>query len=58
MRGLDARKDQSYVLSEVSPEVLARVIFPLGEMTKQRVRRHWAAAEGVEGSNAKESQEI
>lgn len=37
-RGADRRKDQSYFLSMVSGEVLARCSFPLGEMRKERVR--------------------
>ena len=32
----DARKDQSYMLWAVPPEVLGRLEFPLGDATKQR----------------------
>ena len=39
LRALDRQKDQSYFLFGVSPELLARVRFPLGTMTKNEVRR-------------------
>jgi tRNA-specific 2-thiouridylase len=35
---LDAAKDQSYFLYRLGSEVLSRVIFPLGELTKGQVR--------------------
>ena len=56
-RGVDELKDQSYVLAEVDPAVLRRVLFPLGGMTKGTVRR-MAAEAGLEGHGAPESQEI
>lgn len=56
-RGVDTKKDQSYVLAEVSPDLLEQMLFPLGEMTKIEVRRA-AAAAGLEGHSAAESQEI
>lgn len=56
-RGVDRDKDQSYVLAEVSPEILARFVFPLGEMRKSEVRET-AARAGLEGHSAPESQEI
>ncbi|MQA33854.1 tRNA 2-thiouridine(34) synthase MnmA [Modestobacter roseus] len=37
-RSVDAAKDQSYVLGVLTPEQLAGAAFPLGEMTKERVR--------------------
>jgi tRNA-specific 2-thiouridylase len=37
-RGRDPRKDQSYFLFSLKQEQLARVIFPLGELTKQDTR--------------------
>ncbi len=37
-RAADRAKDQSYVLAEVDPSVLARCMFPLGDLTKQVVR--------------------
>jgi tRNA-specific 2-thiouridylase len=54
--GLDKEKDQSYFLSRITREQLARVIFPLGEMTKSEVRAiaaqaglHVAQKEGTSG---------
>jgi len=38
LRGLDPRKDQSYVLFPVAPEVLARTLLPVGGMHKSEVR--------------------
>jgi tRNA-specific 2-thiouridylase len=37
-RSVDAAKDQSYVLGVLTAEQLAGAVFPLGAMTKQRVR--------------------
>ncbi len=37
-RSVDAAKDQSYVLAVLTPGQLAGAMFPLGSMTKQRVR--------------------
>jgi tRNA-specific 2-thiouridylase len=37
-RSADAAKDQSYVLAVLTPEQLAGALFPLGAMTKDRVR--------------------
>jgi tRNA-specific 2-thiouridylase len=56
-RGVDPVKDQSYVLAEVDPAALRRVLFPLGGMTKGTVRR-LAAEAGLEGHGVPESQEI
>lgn len=37
-RGRDSNKDQSYFLYTLKSAILQRVLFPLGEMTKQEVR--------------------
>ncbi|MFA6963308.1 MAG: tRNA 2-thiouridine(34) synthase MnmA [Patescibacteria group bacterium] len=37
-RGKDKNKDQSYFLWQLGQEQLSKIIFPLGEMTKDRVR--------------------
>ena len=37
-RGADAAKDQSYVLWMLTQETLSRVLLPVGDMTKDRVR--------------------
>ncbi len=41
----DAAKDQSYMLAALAPESLARMRFPLGEMTKPQVRQLAADAD-------------
>jgi tRNA-specific 2-thiouridylase len=38
-RGVDRRKDQSYFLSRLPLDLLPNLLFPLGQMTKQEVRR-------------------
>lgn len=38
LRGVDAQKDQSYFLHAVPAELLARAMFPIGELTKPQVR--------------------
>jgi tRNA-specific 2-thiouridylase len=37
-RGADPAKDQSYVLSMLGQDALSRVVFPVGELTKDEVR--------------------
>ncbi len=39
LRGIDKVKDQSYVLSMLSQEVLSRTIFPIGHLRKEKVKR-------------------
>ncbi len=39
LRGVDPQKDQSYFLSLLSQEQLSHTLFPLGEYTKEEVRR-------------------
>ena len=56
-RAADRRKDQSYMLWAVPPAVLARLRFPLGELTKDEVREAAAAAE-LEVADEPESQEV
>jgi tRNA-specific 2-thiouridylase len=55
-RGADPRKDQSYMLATVDPELLDRVAFPLGGATKDDVRAE-AAAAGLDAAQRAESQE-
>ena len=43
-KGVDGGKDQSYFLSQITPEQLARAIFPLGGLEKSEVRRIAEAA--------------
>ncbi len=56
-RGVDAGKDQSYVLFPLSQEVLRRVVLPLGGLEKAAVR-DLARAAGLPVAEKRESQEI
>lgn len=56
-RGVDRGKDQSYFLYRVKPEVLARTMFPLGEMTKEAVREK-AREFGFEVADKGDSQDF
>ncbi|HEV2147116.1 MAG TPA: tRNA 2-thiouridine(34) synthase MnmA [Longimicrobiaceae bacterium] len=38
LRGVDEKKDQSYFLWALPPELLPKLMFPLGELTKPEVR--------------------
>lgn len=38
LRGLDPNKDQSYYLSSISEDGLRRALFPVGDLTKSKVR--------------------
>jgi tRNA-uridine 2-sulfurtransferase len=55
-RGVDERKDQSYMLAAVDPSLLEIVRFPLGEQTKEQTRAE-AAAAGLAAAARAESQE-
>ena len=56
-RAIDKTKDQSYFLYRVDPAILARTIFPLGEMTKAEVREY-ARAHGLEVADKGDSQDF
>jgi tRNA-uridine 2-sulfurtransferase len=55
-RAADATKDQSYMLAQVDPALLARVWFPLGEQGKDETRAE-AHRAGLEVARRAESQE-
>lgn len=55
--GLDDAKDQSYFLFTMTQAQLSRVLFPVGELTKEEVRRY-ARSLGLKNSDKEESQEI
>jgi tRNA-specific 2-thiouridylase len=57
LRGLDAGKDQSYVLFGMPPERVERVLLPIGEMRKSEVRA-LAQQLGLPVFNKPDSQEI
>ena len=56
-RAVDHMKDQSYFLYRVRPEILAKTIFPLGELTKDEVRAK-ARAFGLEVAEKGDSQDF
>ena len=56
-RAVDHMKDQSYFLYRVRSEILARTIFPLGELTKDEVRAK-ARAFGLEVAEKGDSQDF
>lgn len=39
LRGKDTNKDQTYFLCQISQAALSHAVFPIGELTKQEVRR-------------------
>lgn len=53
----DAGKDQSYMLAMLPADLRERLSFPLGELTKDRVRA-MAREAGLEAADAVESQEV
>ncbi|NLC89625.1 MAG: tRNA 2-thiouridine(34) synthase MnmA [Clostridiaceae bacterium] len=57
LRGSDSKKDQSYFLYALSQEILSRLLFPLGELTKAEVRL-LAADRGLKLAQKADSQEI
>ncbi|MFN3740527.1 MAG: tRNA 2-thiouridine(34) synthase MnmA [Thermodesulfovibrionales bacterium] len=57
LKGIDQKKDQSYVLYVLPKEMLRRLILPLGELTKDSVREI-ARSLGLISARRPESQEI
>jgi tRNA-specific 2-thiouridylase len=57
LRAVDRSKDQSYFLYDLPQEVLARVLFPLGEYPKTETRRI-AAEFGLHTADKPESQDL
>ena len=56
-KAIDPTKDQSYVLYSLTQDQLARTIFPLGELTKQKARE-LAEAHGFLNAKKPDSQDI
>ncbi|HWD85741.1 MAG TPA: tRNA 2-thiouridine(34) synthase MnmA [Solirubrobacteraceae bacterium] len=54
---VDPAKDQTYMLAALAPDSLARMRFPLGELTKPEVRRI-AAAAGLPVAGKADSQDL
>jgi len=57
LKGTDPNKDQSYFLFTMTQGQLAKTLFPVGDITKEEVRR-LAAKVGLKVADKKESQEI
>jgi tRNA-uridine 2-sulfurtransferase len=57
LRGVDAEKDQSYMLYRLSQRQLAHTLFPLGDLDKQQVRQT-AAESGLPVADTEESQDL
>ena len=57
LRGLDQRKDQSYFLYDLPQDVLGRIVFPLGELTKPDTRLE-SARHGRRTADKPESQDL
>jgi tRNA-specific 2-thiouridylase len=55
--GADPRKDQSYMLARLDPELLDRLSFPLGGLTKDAVRE-LAREAGLPVADKRESQDL
>lgn len=55
LQGVDANKDQSYFLCQLSQEQLSYALFPVGHLTKPEVRRK-AAELGLPTAGKKDSQ--
>ena len=56
-KGLDSKKDQSYVLYHLTQDHLAHMLFPVGELEKTQVRAV-AHEAGLENADKLESQDI
>ncbi len=56
-KGLDAKKDQSYFLCRLSTEQLKHTVFPLGDLTKVKVKQ-LAKEKGLPAASRPESQDI
>jgi tRNA-specific 2-thiouridylase len=57
LKGVDEKKDQSYVLYMLGQEQLARLLFPIGDYTKSQIRE-LAKAFGLPVASKAESQDI
>lgn len=53
----DVRKDQTYMLYRLPQHILSKLILPLGECSKEDVRKY-ASIEGISAANRSDSQEI
>ncbi|MBE7020691.1 MAG: tRNA 2-thiouridine(34) synthase MnmA [Ruminococcaceae bacterium] len=56
-KGTDESKDQSYVLYSLTEKQLSKLLFPLGDMTKEKIRKI-AEDEGLINADKPDSQDI
>lgn len=56
-RANDEKKDQSYMLWRLNREIIDNLIFPLSDLTKDRIRTE-ASARGISAADKRDSQEI
>ncbi len=56
-RAGDEKKDQSYMLWRLTPQIIDKLIFPLSELTKEEIRAE-AAKIGLSSADRRDSQEI
>ncbi len=57
LRGVDRRKDQSYMLYQLTQHQLAHLLLPVGEFDKAAIREH-ARAAGLVNADKADSQDI
>ncbi len=57
LRGRDSNKDQSYFLYDLPQEILGKIVFPLGELTKSETREE-AKRLGLRTAQKPESQDL
>ncbi len=57
LRAVDRQKDQSYFLYDLSPEISAACVFPLGEQTKEETRKI-ATKFGLRTADKPDSQDL
>jgi tRNA-specific 2-thiouridylase len=57
LAGLDPKKEQSYFLCQLKQEQLSRILFPIGDLTKDRVREI-AREQNLPSADKKDSQGI
>jgi tRNA-uridine 2-sulfurtransferase len=55
-RGMDRNKDQSYFLSDINPQILPNLIFPVGKYTSKSELRKKSQQKGLVTADKKDSQ--
>lgn len=57
LKGIDKKKDQSYVLYNLKQNILSKLLLPVGELSKEQVR-NIAAEQDFSNADKKDSQDI